>query len=44
MDPKQAAQQIQAPVASVEELTKQNEELQRVAKSQNGERQLTTEN
>ena len=36
MDSEQAAQQIQALIASVEELTRQNEELQKAAESQNG--------
>ena len=44
MDSEQAAQQIQALVASVEELTRQNEELRRATKSQNGKRQRTTKN
>ena len=44
MDSEQAVQQIQALVASVEELTRQNEEPQRVAKSKNEERQWTAEN
>ena len=36
MDSEQATQQIQALIASVEELTRQNEELQKAAESQNG--------
>lgn len=38
MDAKQAAQQIQALAANVEELTRQNEEIRRAAESQNEER------
>ena len=37
-------QQIQAFLANVEELTRQNEELQKTMESQNAERQITGEN
>ena len=37
MDAKQAAQQIQALTATLEEVTHQNEELRKAAKSQNEE-------
>jgi len=37
-------QQIQAPLANVEELTRQNEELRKTMESQNVERQRTGEN
>lgn len=44
MDAKQAAQQIQALAANVEELTRQNEEIRRATESQNEERQWTAKN
>ena len=44
MDAEQATQQIQALVANVEELTCQNEELRRAAKSHNEERHGTVKN
>ena len=44
MDAEQAAKQIQALTASLEEVTHQNEELRRAAKSQNEEWQRTMEN
>jgi len=44
MDVEQAVQQIQALVASMEELTNQNEELRKAVESQNEEWQLIVEN
>ena len=38
MDAKQAAQQIQALTTTLEEVTRQNEELRRAVESQNEER------
>ena len=44
MDAEQAAKQIQALTASLEEVTHQNEELRRAVKSQNEEWQRIMEN
>ena len=44
MDVEQATQQIQALVASLEEVTHQNEELRRAIESHNEERQRTMKN
>ena len=44
MDAEQATQQIQALAVRVEELTRKNEKLKRVAESQNEERQWVVEN